>query len=67
MTSPVTIQKKRKFIMMVKLTQNLSRGLKPWKELFHENEASLNALGGKLVLAGTEKEDDIKLTVILDF
>ena len=67
MTSPVTIQKKRKFIMMVKLTQNLSRGLKPWKELFHENEAFLNALGGKLVLAGAEKEDDIKLTVILDF
>ena len=25
--------------MMVKLTQNLARGLGPWKEMYHENQA----------------------------
>ena len=53
--------------MIVKLTQDLARGFKPWKDMFHENEATLNALGAKLVFAGTEKEDDSKLTVIIDF
>ena len=53
--------------MMVKLTQDLSRGFKPWKDMFHENEATLNALGAKLVLAGNEQEDDNKITVIIDF
>ena len=28
--------------MMVKLTQDLARGLKPWKDMFYENEAALN-------------------------
>jgi hypothetical protein len=49
--------------MMVKLTQDLARGFKPWKDMFQENEATLNALGAKLVFAGTEKDDDNKLTV----
>ena len=53
--------------MMVKLTQDLARGFKPWKDMFHENEAALNALGGKLIFAGTEKDNDKKLTVIMDF
>jgi hypothetical protein len=53
--------------MMVKLTQDLARGFKPWKDMFHENEVTLNALGAKLVFAGTEKEDDSKLTAIIDF
>ena len=53
--------------MMVKLTQDLARGFKPWKDMFHENEATLNALGATLVFAGTEKDDDNKLTVIIDF
>ena len=53
--------------MIVKLTQDLARGFKPWKDMFHENEAALNALGGKLVFAGTEKDNDNKLTVIIDF
>ena len=53
--------------MMVKLTQDLARGFKPWKEMFQENEATLNALGAKLVFAGTEKDNDNKLTVIMDF
>lgn len=53
--------------MLVKLTQDLSRGFTPWKDMFHENEAILNALGAKLIFAGTEKDDDNKLTVIIDF
>lgn len=31
--------------MLVKLTQDLARGFAPWKEMFFENEAELNALG----------------------
>ncbi len=53
--------------MIVKLTQDLARGFKPWKDMFHDNEAALNTLGGKLVFAGTEKDNDNKLTVIIDF
>ena len=53
--------------MIVKLTQDLSRGFGPWKDMFQENEAGLNALGGKLVFAGTEKDNDNKLTAIIDF
>lgn len=52
--------------MMVKLTQDLALALKPWKEMFHENETTLNSLGAKLVFAGTEKINN-KLTVIIDF
>ena len=53
--------------MIVRLTQDLSRGFQPWKDMFYENEATLNALGAKLIFAGTEKDDDNKLTVIIDF
>jgi hypothetical protein len=53
--------------MIVKLTQDLARGFKPWKDMFHENEAALNALGGKLIFAGTEKDNDNKLMAIIDF
>ena len=53
--------------MMVKLTQDLARGFKPWKDMFQENEATLDVLGAKLVFAGTEKDNDNKLTVIIDF
>ena len=35
--------------------------------MFHEYGATLNALGAKLVFAGTEKDDDNKLTVMIDF
>ena len=52
---------------MVKFTKDLACGLKLWRDIFHENEATLNALGMKLVFAGTEKDDDSKLTVIIDF
>ena len=58
---------KRSRTMMVKLTQDLARGLGPWKEMYHENQTVLNALGARLIFAGTEKDDDSKLTVIIDF
>ena len=53
--------------MLVKLTQDLSRGLAPWKEMFFENEAELNALGAKLIFAGTEKDDPNQLHAIMLF
>ncbi len=53
--------------MIVKLTQDLSRGFAPWKEMFYENEAELNALGAKLIFAGSEKDDDNKMMVLIDF
>ena len=52
--------------MLVKLTQDLARGFAPWKEMFFENEAELNALGARLVFAGSEKDDDNKIMVIID-
>ena len=53
--------------MLVKLTQDLARGFAPWKEMFFENEAELNALGAKLIFAGSEKDDDNKMLVLIDF
>ena len=60
-------QMKDSRVMMVKLTQDLARGLGPWKDMYHENQAVLNELGARLIFAGTEKDDDSKLTVIIDF
>ena len=53
--------------MIVKMTIDLEKGFAPWKEMFIDNEYKLNEHGGKLVFAGTEKENDNKLTVIMDF
>jgi hypothetical protein len=53
--------------MIVKLTQDLSRGFTPWKEMFFENESELNALGAKLIFAGSEKDDDNKVMVLMEF
>jgi len=53
--------------MIVKLTQDLSRGFTPWKEMFFKNEAELNALGAKLIFAGSEKDDDNKMMVLIEF
>jgi len=39
--------------------------LKPWKDMFHENEATLNALGAKLVFAGTKKKMTVSLQLYL--
>ena len=41
--------------MMVKLTQDLARGLGPWKDMYHENQAVLNALGARLNICGYGK------------
>ena len=48
--------------MIVKMTIDLARGFEPWKDMFIKNEHKLNAHGGRLVFAGTEKENDNKLT-----
>ena len=53
--------------MFLKLTQKLERGFLPWKQMFHENEATLNGLGARLVFAGSEKEDDNTMYVIIEF
>ena len=53
--------------MFVQLTEDLERGFKPWKEMYFENEAELNALGARLVFAGATKEDDNKMMVIIEF
>ncbi len=53
--------------MIVKMEIDLERGFAPWKEMFIDNESKLNEHGGKLVFAGTEKDNDNKLTVIMDF
>ena len=36
---------------------DLERGFAPWKEMFIDNEYKLNEHGGKLVFAGTEKDN----------
>ena len=53
--------------MIVKLTQELARGFAPWKAMFYENETELNALGAKLIFAGSEKDDDNKMMVLIEF
>jgi hypothetical protein len=35
--------------------------------MFYENEAELNALGAKLIFAGSEKDDDNKMMVLIEF
>jgi hypothetical protein len=35
--------------------------------MFFENESELNALGAKLIFAGSEKDDDNKMMVLIDF
>ncbi|MCH1535853.1 MAG: hypothetical protein L7S60_04040, partial [Amylibacter sp.] len=54
-------------IMILKLTQDLSRGFVPWKEMYFENIARLEAIGGKLIFAGSEANDDNKMMVIMEF
>ena len=49
--------------MILKLTQDLSRGFVPWKEMYFENIARLEAIGGKLIFAGSEANDDNKMMV----
>ena len=53
--------------MIVKLTQDLARGFAPWKEMYIENKAELEAIGGKLIYAGSEKDNDNTMLVLIDF
>ena len=53
--------------MIVKLTQDLARGFAPWKEMYFENKAELEAIGGKLIYAGSEKDNDNTMLVLIDF
>ena len=47
--------------MMVKLTQDLARGFKAMeRHVSSKMRLTLNALGAKLVFAGTEKDHDDK-------
>ena len=53
--------------MIVKLTQDLKNGFAPWKEMLHANGDKVKQHGITIIFAGTEKEDDNKLIVIMDF
>ena len=53
--------------MLVKLTQDLKNGFGPWKEMLHANGNKLKEHGMTCIFAGTEKDNDNKLTVIIDF
>ena len=53
--------------MIVKLTKDLARGFAPWKEMYFENKAELEAIGGKLIYAGSEKDNDNTMLVLIDF
>ena len=46
---------------------DLDRGFAPWKQMFIKNEQRLNEHGGRLGFAGTEKNNDNKLKVIMNF
>ena len=53
--------------MLVKLTQDLKNGFGPWKEMLLANGHKLKEHGMTCIFAATEKDNDNKLTVILDF
>ena len=53
--------------MIVKLTQKLERGFGPWKEMFFDNEKTLNETGVTLIFAGSDKDDDNTMPVIMEF
>ena len=52
--------------MLVKKTIDLKSGFVPWKEMFIDNEYKLNEHDEKLAFTGTEKDNDNKVTVIMD-
>ena len=53
--------------MLVKLTQDLKNGFAPWKAMLHENGHKLKEHGITCIFAGTEKDNDNKLIVIINF
>ena len=53
--------------MIVKLTQDLKNGFAPWKVMLNENGDKLKEHGLTCIFAGTGKDNDNKLIVIMDF
>ena len=53
--------------MIVKLTQELERGFEPWKKMYENNRSVLIEMGGKLIFAGPEKDNDNKMMVLMEF
>ena len=53
--------------MLVKLTQDLKNGFGPLKQMLLANGHKLKEHGMTCIFAATEKDNDNKLTVILDF
>jgi len=53
--------------MFVMLTQDLTKGFASWKNMFLENKQAFKNLGGQLVFAGPERDNDNKMMVIIKF
>ena len=53
--------------MIVKLTRELERGFEPRKKMYENNWSVLNEMGGKLIFAGLEKDNDNKMMVLIEF
>ena len=53
--------------MIVKLETKLERGFAPWKSMLKENSAKLKEHEMTIIYAGTAKDDDNSMTVIIDF
>ena len=53
--------------MYVKIEQKLSKGFNLWKEMILTNGDKLKKYGMTIAFAGTDKEDDNTMTVIVHF
>ena len=53
--------------MFVKIEQKLSKGFNSWKTMMLANGDKIKKYGMTLVFAGTEKEDDNSMTVLVHF
>ena len=53
--------------MYVKIEQKLSKGFNLWKEMILANGDKLKKYGMTIAFAGTDKEDDNTMTVIVHF
>ena len=53
--------------MFVKIEQKLSKGFNSWKTMMLANGDKIKKYGMTLAFAGTEKEDDNSMTVLVHF
>ena len=53
--------------MYVMLTQKLSKGFKPWKDMVHENKSKLEGFKGKIIFAGSQADDDNSMVVLMHY